>query len=603
MAPVEATVTPRIHPTPAAISMRGEPFPVTPDVGLVTGARTDTPAVAAVRTALASAGFTRVTEATESDPGTPVTVWVGGPAENAATAGTLDTLGVRGPAGLRADGYVLASGRDSADREHVVLAGVDGAGTFYAAQSLRQLLTPAGMPSVEVRDEPSAEHRGTIEGFYGQPWSHADRLDQMDFYGRTKQNIYVYAPKDDPYHREKWREPYPPAELARLKELVDRAAANHVGFTFALSPGLSICYSSDADLRALVDKFESLYGIGVRQFNIPLDDISYDKWNCVEDEQKFGPGSPASAGAAQSFVLNRVKTAFNDKHPDVSPLQTVATEYYDIKESAYKKALREQLDPSVLVQWTGIGVIAPTITTADARAAREVFGHKILVWDNYPVNDYVKERLLLGPYVGREPGITTETVGVTANPMNQAQASKIALHTSADFLWNAPAYDPARSWEAAIADLGGTAANWLRVFAENSHSSRIQPVESATLTPLIAELWRAFEQNQDVTAPAAKVNEYFGLVEQTPARLAEGLANPRFLTETKPWLDKFGAYGAAGKIAADLLVAYQKGDTATVERLRADLTAKRDELHAIPQVLAPGVFDPFLDRALRDTGA
>ncbi|MEH0628032.1 beta-N-acetylglucosaminidase domain-containing protein [Streptomyces stelliscabiei] len=98
-------------------------------------------------------------------------------------------------------------------------------------------------------------------------------------------------PKDDPYLRERWRDAYPDARLDRLRELVDRAGADHVRFTYALSPGLSVCYSSADDITALVRKFASLYDIGVRSFAIPLDDISYTKWNCAADQEEFGSGA------------------------------------------------------------------------------------------------------------------------------------------------------------------------------------------------------------------------------------------------------------------------------------------------------------------------
>src|SRR5258706_10868738 len=44
-------------------------------------------------------------------------------------------------------------------------------------------------------------HRGIIEGFYGPPYSHADRLWLIDKLGAWGLNRYVYAPKDDPLHR------------------------------------------------------------------------------------------------------------------------------------------------------------------------------------------------------------------------------------------------------------------------------------------------------------------------------------------------------------------------------------------------------------------
>ena len=135
-----------------------------------------------------------------------------------------------------------------------------------------------------MRDWPDQALRGTIEGFYGTPWSDAQRLAQMDFYGAHKMNTYVYSPKNDPYLRDQWRDPYPAAQLQVLQTLVQRATADHVNFTYALSPGLSICYSSAADEQALVAKFQSLWNIGVRSFSIPLDDISYTHWNCAADQ-------------------------------------------------------------------------------------------------------------------------------------------------------------------------------------------------------------------------------------------------------------------------------------------------------------------------------
>ena len=60
------------------------------------------------------------------------------------------------------------------------------------------------------------EIRGAIEGFYGKPWSMDDRTRHLEFLGRMKANTYVYSPKDDPFARDRWREPYPAATIAAL---------------------------------------------------------------------------------------------------------------------------------------------------------------------------------------------------------------------------------------------------------------------------------------------------------------------------------------------------------------------------------------------------
>ncbi|WP_186439068.1 beta-N-acetylglucosaminidase domain-containing protein [Akkermansia muciniphila] len=56
------------------------------------------------------------------------------------------------------------------------------------------------LPVGEIIDWPDIEFRGTVEGFYGTPWSHEARLSQLRFYGQNKMNTYIYGPKDDPYH-------------------------------------------------------------------------------------------------------------------------------------------------------------------------------------------------------------------------------------------------------------------------------------------------------------------------------------------------------------------------------------------------------------------
>ncbi|MEU5723667.1 beta-N-acetylglucosaminidase domain-containing protein [Micromonospora sp. NPDC047738] len=598
-----AVPLPAIWPPPQSVEDKKNLVPVTPNAALVTGAKTDPSAVAVVNRVLTEAGVTKVRIVSDKDPAPDagIILYIGGPSENSASDEALQEIGIAADAtGLPRDGYVLGIGKGSDGNARVVLDGVDPTGTFYAAQTLRQLLVPHSgrdvFPAVAIRDWPAMPLRGVIEGFYGQPWSQQDRLSQLEFYGRTKQNIYVYSPKDDPYLREQWRQAYPPDKLGPIQELVATATSNHVEFTYALSPGLSVCYSSDRDKRALVDKFQSLWNIGVRSFAIPLDDISYTTWNCAEDAAKFGTGGGA-AGAAQAFLLNRVQHEFIATHPGAERLQMVPTEYYDVSDSPYKTALRTQLDPAVIVEWTGVGVVAPVITTVQAKSAREVFDHDILVWDNYPVNDYVTNRLLLGPYVGREPGIGQHLVGVTANPMVQAEASKIAEFTSGAFLWNPEAYDAARAWEAALQDIGGPAWPALKVFAENNYSSNIDPVESPTLKPMIDAFWSAYERGEGLKSAAAGLEDYFGRMASSPAALRTGLRNQAFLDEVKPWLDKLGRYGQAGQHAVRMLLAQRAGDGNAAWAERQALNTARAQADAISQSVAPGVMPSFLERA------
>ncbi|MBR5052485.1 MAG: beta-N-acetylglucosaminidase domain-containing protein, partial [Bacteroidaceae bacterium] len=186
----------------------------------------------------------------------------------------------------QAEGYYL-----KVTPTEIVVAGRDESGLFYGEQTLKTLpLNPSpsmardfkefrplegeseGACGFEIRDWPSVSCRGVIEGFYGNPWSHEDRLRQFEFYGKHKLNIYVYGPKDDPYHRAHWRDPYPEAEAAKLKELVEAAHRNRVQFVWAIHPGGDIKWNLQ-DSLAVVKKLNLMYDLGIRTFAVFFDDI------------------------------------------------------------------------------------------------------------------------------------------------------------------------------------------------------------------------------------------------------------------------------------------------------------------------------------------
>ena len=584
---------PRVYPTPRSVTAHGGGVPLGPRVALVAGADADPAAVRVVRTALEAAGVRRIERAADLGD-----VRGGRPA---ITVDAGDDLGLPDAADLPAEGYVLGTGRV---RGHGVVAlnGHDATGTYYAAQTLRQLLTRragrAWVPGVVIKDWPELGARGVIEGFYGTPWSQRDRLDQLDYYGAHKMNTYVYSPKDDPY---------PDDRLTELKELVTRAESDHVRFTYALSPGLSVCYSSDDDLDALVAKFQSLYDIGVRDFAVPLDDISYTEWNCDADAERFGSGG-AAAGAAQAYLLNRVQEEFVAAHPDVTPLQMVPTEYSDVADSPYKTALREHLSDKVVVEWTGVGVIAPAITAEQAGQAGSVYGHPILVWDNYPVNDYVTDRLLLGPYSGRQPGIASSLYGITANPMIQAEASKIALSGVADFTWNPEAYDAGASWQAALTELSGgdpRARAALAAFADLEYGSDLNPRNAPVLAGKVAAFWRDWSANKPLSG--RDLDAYLARVEGIPSVLRTRLHDDTFTGETGPWLDAAGYWGRAARAALRMLRAQRAGDDATArtEREHAETYRAKAESYTytgmrgtVTVKVGDGVLDTFVTDAL-----
>jgi hyaluronoglucosaminidase len=596
-----------VTPEPQQTTARPDGFELGSTVGLVRGSAADPDAERVVRETLARAGVQTVQDTDATDPQTAVTIWLGGDEQ------VLRQLDVRPADSLPPEGYVLAVGQSRSSgqsdaRKHVVLNGVDTNGTYYAARTLAQLVLGNELTGIQIRDWPTLRYRGSIEGFYGTPWSHADRLDHLDYLGDHRMNTYEYAPKDDPYHREQWRDAYPADKLAELGELVERARRNKVDFTFALSPGLSISYTSDSDYQALIAKFEALYALGTRSFNVPLDDIDYNAWHSEADQERYGTGGGA-AGQAQSELLNRVQREWVAEKPDVAPLQMVPTEYYDVAETPYKKALREQLDPAVVVHWTGIGVVPRTITTAEAAEAKAVFGHDILIWDNYPVNDYLAGGLPLADYSGREPGIADHVVGVISNPMNQAAVSKVALYSFAELGWNPAQYDEQASWRRALAERAGgdlRTADALQVFADLCYCDTKLHLQSAPeLAARTAAFWQGWNAG-DRAAAIAALRPYFEAIENAPARIRAGVVDPAFAAEAESWLDATALWGKALRQSLDQLEAVAEGVGAVGSR-REEIDGLIAQAKAIRDIREPhsrnhprigeGVVDAFVAEA------
>ena len=285
----------------------------------------------------------------------------------------------------------------------IVMVGRDAEGLYYAEQTLNQLLERGGsVLETEIRDWPSVECRGAIEGFYGNPWSHQDRLRQFQFYGRNKMNMYVYGPKDDPYHRRHWREPYPAKEAKQLGELVKEAKRNHVQFVWAVHPGLDIKWNRQ-DSLAIVKKLESVYSLGVRTFAVFFDDIS-------------GEGTQADK---QAGLMNYITMKFVWKHKDVKPLIICPTQYNKgWSHGDYLNTLGFLMYPEIRIMWTGNSVV-DMIEKNDMEWINGQINRKAFIWLNYPVNDYCQSRILMGKTYGNGKDIADmQDIAVEAIPVD-----------------------------------------------------------------------------------------------------------------------------------------------------------------------------------------
>lgn len=369
--------------------------------------------------------------------------------------------------------------------------------------------------------------RGIVEGFYGEPWSHQERKSMIEFLSRFRLNTYMYAPKDDLYHRQKWREHYPPDLADQLRELASLAQANGVDFIYAIAPGLTIQYSSGTEVETLLSKISSVARLGVRNFALLLDDIT-ERFLFEEDAKRF-----ADFAEAHAFIVNQVWNHVKGLSPDAN-LYLCPTEYCQtfsqIVAPDYMARLGTLISSDVKLIWTGPQVCSETITEEDAlyvkRAFRRTESYKPYVyWDNYPVNDArMYKELHIGPYEGRSPKLMDHCLGFLSNPMSMVEASKIAIACLADFTWNAENYDPMVSWDHALKQaVGQTAGRFLKFLGEICLLSPLRPNAATPLHEIDAtdgEKLRAFIEEARLCA------QY----------LASYAPNRNLIREIRPWL-------------------------------------------------------------------
>lgn len=475
------------------------------------------------------------------------------------------------------------------DKKGVTIVGYDERGAFYGIQTLRQLIeSPIAaekqLPYLDINDYPDLPNRGVVEGFYGTLWSHQVRMSLIDFYGKFKMNTYLYGPKDDPFHScPNWRLPYPEKEAQNIKELVQACKRNRADFVWAIHPGQDIKWNEE-DYQNLVNKFNWMYDLGVRDFAIFFDDISGEGTNPLK----------------QTELLNRLTDDFVKAKGDVSPLTVCPTDYSKLWANPTPQGslaiYGDSLNPDIKVFWTG-DVVCSDLTPETMEWINSRIKRPAYYWWNYPVTDYIRNFILQGPVYGLDTSLTKENVcGVVSNPMEHGEASKLALYGVADYTWNIANYNPIESRERGLQELTPKAKDAYRTFAIHSSDTengyrRDESWETKT--------FRIAEWN-DATAQALKTE--FEKIEKVPAEMEQGCENKALLQELRPWLTEFGKLGTRGKQAIELAQIYRSGndDSSFWNKYVQNLMSKEDRKAYEAHKSGTLKLQPFYENAMDD---
>ena len=284
---------------------------------------------------------------------------------------------------------------------------------------------------------------GVIEGFYGAPWSLADRKACIELLARFDANTYVWAGKSEPRHRDLWRDDFLPEELDGFAELA--RYRDGVRLIVGLTPG------SDAVASEVVRKLRPAIASGAHGIALLFDDLPV-----------------LDAAERHRSLANEIEQTF------ACPVWLTPTHYAGLTGSPYLDELLSGLSASVEVMWTGEHVVSDRIDADHARARTSAcHGRAPLLWDNTPVNDaLMSEALHLGPYSGRDPELRDVVSGVLVNPMMFARASMPTVASAMEWCRGG---DAMVAWGSTIDELGWRRLAEATAFPDDPHWPGARP--------------------------------------------------------------------------------------------------------------------------------
>lgn len=444
-------------------------------------------------------------------------------------------------------------------------AGAVALGGMLAGEALAPSSAPAAAPF---------QWRGVIQGQYGPQFNSAQRRRLLRFMGREGYNAYVHAPKDDPYQRTVWRDPYPLRRQARLDAEVRLASRLGIEWIVNVSPAAPrysspgdspprgrsrstpICFSSDADLAQLLAKLEPFREAGTDAFMVSFDDARR-RFRCGADRAAYGTGGRAF-GHANADLLDRLYARLRAEDP-AARLLSVAADYRGTGDSRYLRGLRERLVPGVELMWTGTRIESRPFGPAAADAYARRVGRTPIVWENWVANDGLSpsgrhpSRVFLGPY-WRRPSLVGHVGGFFFNPANQSDLNFLPLATAGEWMRHPRRYRPRRAFLHEVRKLGGRQAPALRAFAEANYSSTLgSSREAPTLRRRFDAFLHARGHGRKTRRAAARLRAELGLAATARRRLRRVHRLEHFVRQARPFLRSARLNANAGLLATDLL--------------------------------------------------
>ncbi|MFR0831722.1 MAG: beta-N-acetylglucosaminidase domain-containing protein, partial [Thomasclavelia sp.] len=300
--------------------------------------------------------------------------------------------------------------------------------------------------------------------------------------------------------------------------------------------------------NALINKFEQLYNLGVRQFGISYDDLG----GYVNGQQ-------------HADLINRVNREWVKVKGDVDPLIVVGTRYcngWGPSMTSYFKPFFSTLDDDVVVMWTGANTMSAI--TKDAyewpKTQTGVTDKNLAAWWNYPVNDYCDGNLMMSPLENLDTDVDNLS-GFFLNPMSQAEASKVAIFSGADYSWNVSGFERTSSWVRAIDELVPEASESFQRFADNISYIKdgFEFDESRYLVDTIEAFKTALQNKEGIVEAATALKTEFTTM-KNDVDVLRNIEDKNLYEEIEQHLNAYEAVAEAGISSMQAFIDAENGD-------------------------------------------
>ena len=303
-----------------------------------------------------------------------------------------------------------------------------------------------------------------LRGMKGYNWTPQQYLEEIpvlaEYRGNFLMNCYLsmFSVKEKPVYQygtfldsieNTWWLPISEEKKRSYEKVSDTCRKYDIMFCFAMNPQLfsehPLDPNSGKDFKLLLQHYLWAQKHGVKWFSVCLDDVQ--------------EGQVTISANEHALLVNRLLSALRKNDPEARVI-FCPTWYWgdgtDLTYRPYFETLASKLNSEVYIFWTGPFVVPKHIYVKDAQSYRDIIKHRIILWENYPVNDN-HPTMHLGPVIGRDPDLGDVIDGYMVNPLGrQNRIDRIPLITCMDYAYNPKAYDPDRSIGQAILQMAST---------------------------------------------------------------------------------------------------------------------------------------------------